>query len=76
MHRRSFLACAGGTALAALSRGSSLNRQLPHSGHSVRVVVHAERKLGVIPRDFMGLGYEISSVVIPDLLSTKNRTYV
>ena len=35
-----------------------------------------ERVLGVIPPDFMGLGYEISSVAIPGLLSGRNRTYV
>ena len=73
VHRRSFLACAGGSALAALSRGSA---ELTRSQHPVRVVVDVERKLGMIPRDFIGLGYEISSVPIPDLLSAKNRTYV
>lgn len=40
------------------------------------MVVDVERKLGMIPRDFMGLGYEISSVPVPDLLSANNHTYV
>lgn len=70
------MACAGGTALAALSRASGPDRQLTSSEHPVRVEVDVERKLGTIPRDFMGLGYEISSVAIPDLLSAGNRTYV
>lgn len=30
----------------------------------------------MIPRDFVGLGYEISSVATPDLLSDGDRTYV
>jgi hypothetical protein len=40
------------------------------------VVVDAQRRLGTIPRDFVGLGYEISSVATPNLLSARNRTYV
>ncbi len=34
------------------------------------------RRVGAIPADFIGFGYEISSVAIPGLLSTSNRTYV
>ncbi|MGH9584228.1 MAG: hypothetical protein ACRD4O_14990 [Bryobacteraceae bacterium] len=33
-------------------------------------------KLGTIPQDFLGLGYETSSVAVSDLLSAYNRTYV
>ena len=42
----------------------------------VPVTINARRKLGVIPADFPGLGYEISSVSVPGLLSAKNNTYV
>ena len=31
---------------------------------------------GIIAADYMGLGYEISSVAVPGLLSAKNRDYV
>lgn len=40
------------------------------------MVVHAQRGLAAIPDGFLGLGYEISSVAIPDLLSADDRTYV
>ena len=43
---------------------------------SIRVTIDTRRKLGRIPDDFTGLGYEISSVAIPGLLSDKNRAYV
>jgi hypothetical protein len=43
---------------------------------TIRVNIDTRRKQGRIPDDFTGLGYEISSVAIPGLLSDKNRTYV
>ena len=43
---------------------------------AIRVNVDTRRKLGQIPDDFTGLGYEISSVAIPGLLSDKNHAYV
>ncbi len=42
----------------------------------IQVKVHDEAVLGVIPRDFIGLGYEISSVARPNLLSATNQVYV
>ena len=51
-------------------------RQLETRNHDVAVAVDVQRQLGTIPRDFLGLGYEISSVAIPGLLSADNRTYV
>ncbi|HZY74307.1 MAG TPA: glycosyl hydrolase family 79 C-terminal domain-containing protein, partial [Edaphobacter sp.] len=42
---------------------------------SVAVTVDEGRVLGSIPRDFIGLGYEISSVARPGLLSATNRVY-
>ena len=40
------------------------------------VTVRADRPLGMIASDFMGLGYEISSVARPGLLSRANQVYV
>jgi len=42
----------------------------------VRVTLDAARTLAVIPPDFIGLGYEISSVGRPGLLSARNSVYV
>ncbi|HEX4637591.1 MAG TPA: glycosyl hydrolase family 79 C-terminal domain-containing protein [Rhizomicrobium sp.] len=42
----------------------------------VTVRVDPSKSLGRIPTDFMGLGYEISSVAVPGLLSAKNNDYV
>ena len=42
----------------------------------VTVRVDPGKSLGRIPDDFMGLGFEISSVAVPGLLSAGNRTYV
>jgi hypothetical protein len=65
VHRRAFLA-----GLVAAAVGLAARR------HPVRVVVHAQHRLAAIPDGFLGLGYEISSVAIPDLLSAHDRTYV
>jgi hypothetical protein len=43
---------------------------------AIHVGIDTRRKQGRIPDDFTGLGYEISSVAIPGLLSDKNRAYV
>ena len=42
----------------------------------VRVQIHPRRRLGRIPADFLGLGYEISSVSEPGLLAASNESYV
>src|SRR3954470_3214751 len=42
----------------------------------VTIAVDASHSLGTIAPDYMGLGYEISSVAIPGLLSAKNAPYV
>ncbi len=65
----------------AAGLGSSWAKQVlgnkpPNVGRPVRVSVDVQRKVGRIPSDFVGLGYEISSVAIPDLFSSSNRTYV
>ncbi len=48
----------------------------PAPAKTVRVNVDTRKTQGPIPDDFTGLGYEISSVAIPGLLSDKNRVYV
>src|SRR5580693_5826431 len=48
----------------------------PAKTKTIHVNIDTRRKWGRIPDDFTGLGYEISSVAIPGLLSDKNRTYV
>src|SRR5580700_160987 len=58
--------------LGCLAPGSAQ----PATTKTIRVTIDTRRKVGRIPDDFTGLGYEISSVAIPGLLSDKNRTYV
>jgi hypothetical protein len=48
----------------------------PATTKTIRVIIDTRRKQGRIPDDFTGLGYEISSVAMPGLLSDKNRAYV
>jgi hypothetical protein len=43
---------------------------------AVTVRVDPGKSLGPIPDDFMGLGFEISSVAVPGLLSAGNKSYV
>ncbi len=42
----------------------------------VEISVNADKALGETPRDFLGFGYEISSVAVKGLLSDRNRTLV
>jgi len=70
MNRRDFLAnsiCASG----ALAVRSAFSAPTQYS-----VTVRADQPLGMIAPDFMGLGYEISSVSRPGLLSRANQVYV
>jgi hypothetical protein len=68
MNRRNFLS---NSALAAVALAARALDQQP-----VRVTIGGTLKLPSIPTDFMGLGYEISSVARPGLLSRANRSYV
>ncbi|MGO9966257.1 MAG: glycosyl hydrolase family 79 C-terminal domain-containing protein [Bryobacteraceae bacterium] len=72
MNRRKFLAnslLSAGT-LAARSALTASTEQ------PVLVTIRTEQPLGEIAPDFMGLGYEISSVARPGLLSGANGVYV
>jgi hypothetical protein len=61
-----------GLPLGCLAPGSAQ----PATTKTIRVTIDTRRRLGRIPDDFIGLGYEISSVAIPGLLSDKNSAYV
>jgi hypothetical protein len=73
MDRRRFLArsATAATGLAAFSL-------IGAKGEDVDVVIrlHPDRKLRRVAPDFIGLGYEISSVAVPGLLSAENKNYV
>ena len=62
--------------LAAWCPVRSFPSQRETRAHPVTVNVDSHHRLLVIPRDFLGLGYEISSAAVPGLLSADNRTYV
>jgi hypothetical protein len=77
MNRRKFLSQATGLVAAAIAQSSfAAGLQAASSGPDLRVTVDPARTLAVIPPDFMGLGYEISSVARPGLLSAQNAVYV
>ena len=72
MRRRDFIkgvAFAAGTVAASFGNGSRKSIE-------ARLIVDPSRTITTIPSDFMGLGYEISSVSRPGLLSAKNSVYV
>jgi hypothetical protein len=77
MNRRKFLTQALGVAQAAIAHSSFAGvLQAVSSGLDARVTLDPTQTLAVIPQDFMGLGYEISSVARPGLLSAQNAVYV
>jgi hypothetical protein len=77
MNRRTFLTRAVGLVSAAIAQSSFAGAlQAVSSEPEVRVTLDPAQTLAVIPRNFMGLGYEISSVARPGLLSAQNSVYV
>jgi hypothetical protein len=82
MNRRKFLTQAAGAVGAGIAHscfahsGFARALQAASSGPEVRVTLDAAQTLAVIPPDFMGLGYEISSVSRPGLLSAQDAVYV
>lgn len=72
MNRRKFLA-GSACAIGALACYGVSGEIAPASLH---IRLDPERALGRIPTDFTGLGYEISSVAIPGLLSPANHRYI
>ncbi|HLV87802.1 MAG TPA: glycosyl hydrolase family 79 C-terminal domain-containing protein [Candidatus Sulfotelmatobacter sp.] len=76
MRRREFVqhaALAFGTAIA---RPDLFARGWTGNPRQVRLTLDRETVIADIPPDFIGLGYEISSVARAGLLSRKNDTYV
>src|SRR5579864_1416926 len=75
MNRRTFLTQTAGLVSSAIVH-SSFASGFQASALEVRVTLDPAQTLAVIPSDFMGLGYEISSVARPGLLSAQNSVYV
>jgi hypothetical protein len=69
MTRRTFLS-------AVTASGASMLGKGPAASVPVQISINISSKLNIIPADFIGLGYEISSVSIPGLLSARNQRYV
>lgn len=74
MDRRSFL-LKGAFACVALASRHAFSAQ-DDSQKPFVLTVHPDRPIATIAPDFLGLGYEISSVSKQGLLSRDNRTYV
>ena len=76
MRRREFLYRAAAVAGSAAVGGARTSRSASAEAVRAKLVLDPTRAVAVIPPDFMGLGYEISSVARPGLLSRENATYV
>jgi hypothetical protein len=69
MRRRDFIE--GAALFAAASLGSVFRE-----GTQARLILDLSRTISTLASEFMGLGYEVSSVARPGLLSAKNSVYV
>src|SRR5579864_6956842 len=77
MNRRTFLTRTGGLVSAAIAHPSFAGAlRAASSEPNLRVTLDFSKTLAIIPPDFMGLGYEISSVARPGLLSAQDSVYV
>jgi hypothetical protein len=74
MNRRRFLATTAQLLPAAIP-GLGLASVSP-AGSEVPLFVDLTHTVAIVPPDFVGLGYEISSVARPGLLSTTNAVYL
>jgi len=74
MNRRRFLATTGQLIPAAIP-GLGLASVL-QDGSEIPLFVDLTHTVAIVPADFVGLGYEISSVSRPGLLSTTNAVYL
>jgi len=72
VHRRDFIK---GAALVAGTTAVSFGNTLRESIEAT-LILNPSKTVSTIPSDFMGLGYEISSVARPGLLSARNTVYV
>src|SRR5579864_4554117 len=77
MNRRTFLTRTGGLVSAAIAHSTFAGAlRAASSEPNLRVTLDFSKTLAIIPSDFMGLGYEISSVARPGLLSAQNSVYI
>ena len=72
MNRREFVTGSATLAACALDRLAAQDGSA--AAPRIQLKVDVGRTLGTIPPDFLGLGYEISSVAVAGLLSAQNRT--
>src|SRR3984957_19255581 len=75
MNRREFVT-KGAAATCALAARPAFASSSYAAGRALAATVHTDRPTRAIAPDFMGLGYEISSVSRPGLISAGNRVYV
>ena len=75
MDRRRFLARSATTA-SGLAAFSLLGAKGLAEDVDVSIRLHPDRKLRRVASDFIGLGYEASSIAVPGLLSAENKNYV
>ena len=61
---------------SATLAAATLTRQTFAQPTTARLTLHPGRTLATIPPSFLGLGYEISSVTRPNLLSPRNPQYI
>jgi len=76
MHRREFLYRAAVVAGSAAIYGTPTRAWPSAETVSARLILDPSRTVAEIPPDFVGLGYEISSVARPGILSRKDAVYV
>jgi hypothetical protein len=72
MRRRDFIK----GALLVSGNAAASFRDASHEDLQATLTLNTSRTVATIPADFIGLGYEISSVARPGLLSSKNSVYV
>jgi hypothetical protein len=75
--RRTFLATTSIACAEILSKRAfgAFNAVTPSSA-PIRIALDSTRRIGTIPSNFTGLGFEISSVATANLLAAANHTYV
>lgn len=74
MTRRTLLQSAA--ALSAITTLPRTSRAFASSESVLQLQVQQNQTLAVIPTNFIGLGYEMSSVAQPGLLSVENASYI
>jgi hypothetical protein len=62
--------------MLAASAALPFMQRAAYAADRVSIRLDPDRRLRTIPADYMGLGFEASSVAIPGLLSADNHAYV